>query len=98
MKQKIAVCPHCKTGQHRGKDFFSGTCVNCKKYFNIHDSLSEDEMVGYNSPTKIPVNKALTAQKASMEKKAYDYKESVLDKVRTGQQRSHEPDGKARTW
>ena len=95
---KIYVCPHCNVGQFRSKNFFSGSCISCRKYFRASDSRSEDEMIDLESPTIIPINKAKVAQKAYMEKMAYEFKDTTNQKRRDGTQRSHEPDGKARRW
>lgn len=100
-KKKLYVCPHCKTGQYKSVDWFSGTCSNCKEYFNTVIALMGSAMKRLSESTKLAqksMNNLGTVTKEGMERKADEFKNKVKNQIADGTQRSHEPNGKKRRW
>ena len=84
----IVVCPHCLGSSTVSLDFVAKICI-CGQYFNVDQSLPEDQATHVNDVAK-PINKAYTKLKGHMEKKAYEYKDKVMDKRKTGKVKDHE--------
>lgn len=95
-RQKIVVCPYCLTGRSVSLNWYSCICV-CKKYFSVNNSLDK-EKAKYLLNTNTTINKEFTKLKAKTEKQAYEYKEKVMDKRKSGKVVSHEPGGVERRW
>lgn len=89
-KQKIVGCPNCKTARSVSINWCSGICSVCHNYFNEKTALGEDECTAILNQEK-PIDKEFTKLKGEMERKAYDYKEKVMDKKKHGLLRKHEP-------
>ena len=89
-KQMIVGCPKCKMARSVSVDWFASVCSKCGKYFNKNTALPEDECLSMLNTEK-PIDTVYTARKADMERKAYAYKENVMDKKSKGLSRTHEP-------
>jgi hypothetical protein len=93
---RIIVCPHCCGAITVGVQC-AGLICKCNQYFSADDSLSEEQATHSNDTVKT-INPDFIKLKADMEKKAYAYKEQVMDKRRTGEVRNHEPGFAEKKW
>jgi hypothetical protein len=91
----LLVCPNCKYGRFLSKNTVGVICISCEKYFKSSESLDSAE--GMVNSSK-PISPEYIKFREEMERKAYDYKEKVMDKRKRGDIRSHEPDNKPRRW
>jgi len=90
-KQKIIVCPKCKIGRYVSVQCISIICV-CGNYFRQEESLKPEQAEQMLSGNRTALDKSYMDFRASMEKKAYDYKENVMDKKKKGINKTHEPE------
>ena len=93
---RIVVCPHCKGGTTVGVQCVGLIC-KCNQYFTDKESLPVEQATHSNDTIKL-VDQNFVKLKADMEKKAYEYKENVMDKRKDGKARSHEPGLVKRNW
>lgn len=97
---KTVVCPSCKYGQIVGKNWYSGECPNCRKYYNEKQSLDISEMIDEASKTKSAgiVSGDYIKLREKVEKQAQDFKKTTAERKAKGIQRTHEPGLKPRDW
>lgn len=96
-KKIVVGCPNCKTARSVSVNWYGSVCKICGEYFNKETALPEDECEKFMNDKKL-INKEFTKVKADMEKKAYAYKEKVMDQRSKGKLRKHEPGGDHGYW
>jgi hypothetical protein len=89
-RQKIMGCPFCKTGRYVSINTVGIICGVCNKFFTDLNCLPSDKIESMlNDDCK--VTQEYMKYRADMEKKAYAYKDKVLDQKKKGIVRTHEP-------
>lgn len=89
-RQKILVCPHCKTARSVSINTAGIICRRCSKYFNSDNSLPENEAEFMLNNSRAP-DPDHVKFRDGMEAKAYAYKDKVNKQRRNGTFRTHEP-------
>lgn len=95
---KKVVCPNCKSGRTVNKNWYSGICKRCNKYFNEKQSLSIEQANEWFDTSDHIISPEFIKLKEGMEKRAYDFRDKQIKLRKEGKVLSHEPDGKPRKW
>lgn len=78
------VCPHSRTGNIVGKNWFAGTCRGCGKSFNRDEALPESDAKDTIGEGSVLINKEFTAIKAESEERAEIYRQENIRLEKTG--------------